>query len=92
MTTTVFCERPIDAFYFGGTKHACIARGIFTTNDENLAAFLKTYPGVSVLSETPDKASAPINAAQYGPAPESSPTLHGGLTAGGMSGVRIKRQ
>ena len=88
---TFFWENPIDAFFMNGQKHACIARGVFSTSDEHLAAFLKTYPGVSVLSEEEDKAPAPINAAQYGFVPEQPPVLHDCLSGGGVMNARVKK-
>jgi hypothetical protein len=88
---TFLCQNSISALYDEGNKLAEVAAGVFSTTDDKLAKFLKAYPGVSVLSEAPEK-QAPHNPGQFGPCPESSPTLHGGLTAGGVSGVRIRRQ
>ena len=91
MRFTFFCQNKIDAFYMAGTKHAVIASGIFSTTDEDLAKFLHGYPGVKWLSNEAEKPAAP-NPGQHGPVPEQPPVINGGLTAGGMSGVRIKRQ
>lgn len=89
MTTTFFCERPIDAFYLNGQRHACVARGIFTTNDAHLAAFLKTYPGVSMLSQQPEKPAA-FHPGQYDQCPEPVRVIHGGFSGGGAAAARLK--
>jgi hypothetical protein len=89
---TFLCQNPISAFYQDeGTKLAEIAAGAFSCTDDKLAKFLKGYPGVSLLSEQPEKEPA-FNPGQHGPVPEQPPVINGGLTAGGMSGVRIRRQ
>ena len=88
---TFFCENPIAAFFMNGQKHACIARGVFSSSDEHLAAFLKTYPGVSVLSEEEEKIAA-FQPGQYGPVPEQPPVLHGGFSGGGAMAIKPKKQ
>jgi hypothetical protein len=88
---TFFCENPIDAFFMNGQKHACIARGVFSTSDEHLAAFLKTYPGVSVLSEEEDRPAA-FNAGQYPQCPEPVVVINGGFSGGGAMAARPKKQ
>jgi hypothetical protein len=91
MKYTFFCERPIDAFYLNGTKHACACRGIFNTSDENLGLFLATYPGVSLLSKEEDKPAA-IDAGQYPQCPEPVVVINGGFSGGGAMAIKPKKQ
>ena len=91
MISTFFAEQPIDAMYLNGQKHACIARGIYTTSCPDLASWLKTYPGVSVLSEQEEKI-APIDAGQYPQCPEPVVVINGGFSGGGAMAARPKKQ
>ena len=87
---TFFCPK-ISALYDEGNKLAEISAGVFSCTEEKLVKFLKKYPGVSLLSQEEEKPAAHIPG-QHGPVPEQPPVINGGLTACGMSGVRIKRQ
>jgi len=91
MRFTFFCENKIDAFYLNGTRQAVIARGVFSTTDPDLAAFLRTYPGVGLLSEQPEQPAAP-NPGQHDQCPEPVQVVNGGFSGGGAAAARIKRQ
>jgi hypothetical protein len=92
MRFTFFCPK-ISAFFQKGpyTELAEIAAGVFSTVDDQLATFLKGYPGVTCLREEVERPAAP-NPGQHGPVPEQPPVVNGGFSGGGMAGVRIKKQ
>jgi hypothetical protein len=52
---------PIDCMYPDNsdaqTKHAAINAGLFSTLDPDLAAFLQTYPGATLLSSQEETAA-----------------------------------
>jgi hypothetical protein len=88
---TFCCQHSISALYDGGNKLAEIAAGVFSTTEEKLGLFLKGYAGVKLLSETPDKAPAPINAGQYGLAPDIPLVINGGFSGGGAMAIKGKK-
>ena len=91
MTRFTFLCPKISAFYGKESNLAEIAAGAFSTVDDQLAQFLKGYPGVSLLSERPEKPAAP-NPGQHDQCPEPVRVINGGFSGGGAMAARAKKQ
>jgi hypothetical protein len=90
MTHRFRIQSTVNTFFRG--QHVHLAPQLFSTEDADLARFLRRYPNVTYLgSETSQP--APIQTGQYSPCPEPTQVVNGGLSAGRTAGVtKIKRQ